>query len=82
MHMLLIKDKFVCLGVYDFRTMYIWSLELFSLIHKFMCEKFPFVYNIVITGMKLCACSTAVTDFKKIVSVVGGAGEQQRAEWV
>ena len=38
------------------------------------------LYNIIIAGMKLCACSMAVTDFKKIVSVVGGAGEQQRAE--
>jgi len=38
------------------------------------------VCDCVIAGMKLCACSTAVTDFKKIVSVVGGAGEQQRAE--
>ena len=30
--------------------------------------------------MTLCACSTAVKDFKNIVSVVGGVDEQQRAE--
>ena len=28
----------------------------------------------------LCACTTAVKDFKNIVSVVGGMDEQQRAE--
>jgi len=38
------------------------------------------VRDCVTAGMKLCTCSTAVTDFKKIVSVVGGDGEQQRAE--
>ena len=31
-------------------------------------------------GMMLCACSTAVKDFRNIVSVVGGADEQQRAK--
>ena len=37
------------------------------------------IYDMMI-GMMLCACSTAVKDFKNIVSTVGGIGEQQRSK--
>lgn len=43
-----------------------------------VCIDWTYV-NICI-GMTLCACRTAVKDFKNIVSVVGGIDEQQRAE--